>query len=174
MKRIITLLLALSLSVSLSAADLSWSPALEIDAGYKADGLQDYTASSFYAGIGIDPLSLLIDGRHNISLPFSVSYSTVGNEVDYERKQDEVIFGLEARYSYRFTELFSLGAGAGIKCQWHQGTSYLSASAGGSLIPSFSINDWFELSVPISAYGSRNDWSLAVGVGCVFRTKVDL
>lgn len=62
----------------------------------------------------------------------SVHYSTIGNEVNYERKQDEVIFGLEARYSYRFTDLFTLGAGAGVKAQWHLGTRYLSASAGGS------------------------------------------
>lgn len=60
----------------------------------------------------------------------SVHYSTIGNEVNYERKQDEVIFGLEVRYSYRFTDFFTLGAGAGVKAQWHLGTRYLSASAG--------------------------------------------
>lgn len=109
-----------------------------------------------------------IDGRHNLSLPFSVYYSTIGNEINYERKQDEVIFSLEARYSYRFTELFSLGAGAGIKGQWHLGTRYLSASAGGSIVPAFTVLDWLSLSVPVSVYGSRNDWSMTVGIGCVF------
>ena len=115
-------------------------------------GIQSRRASGLYLE--------LIPDRHY--------YSTIGNEINYERKQDEVIFSLEARYSYRFTELFSLGAGAGIKGQWHLGTRYLSASAGGSIVPAFTVLDWLSFSVPVSVYGSRNDWNMTVGIGCVF------
>lgn len=136
-------------------------------------GIQSRRASGLYLELIPDrhcPRAVFyeIDGRHNVSLPFSVYYSTIGNEINYERKQDEVIFSLEARYSYRFTELFSLGAGAGIKGQWHLGTRYLSASAGGSIVPAFTVLDWLSFSVPVSVYGSRNDWSMTVGIGCVF------
>ena len=150
MRKLAVLIIALLLPSLLVATELEWSPSVATEAAYKADGLQDY------------------DGRHNLSLPFSVYYSTIGNEINYERKQDEVIFSLEARYSYRFTELFSLGAGAGIKGQWHLGTRYLSASAGGSIVPAFTVLDWLSFSVPVSVYGSRNDWSMTVGIGCVF------
>ena len=169
MRKHAVLIIALLLPSLLAAAELEWSPSVAVEAEYKVDGLQDYTSSSFQTGLVLDPLSMEIDGRHNVSLPFSVYYSTIGNEVNYERKQDEVIFGLEARYSYRFTDLFTLGAGAGVKAQWHLGTRYLSASAGGSIVPAFDVLDWLSLSVPVSVYGSRNDWSMTVGIGCVFR-----
>ena len=168
MRKLAVLIIALLLPSLLVATELEWSLSVAAEAAYKADGLQDYTSSSFQTGIVLEPFSMEIDGRHNVSLPFSVYYSTIGNEINYERKQDEVIFSLEARYSYRFTELFSLGAGAGIKGQWHLGTRYLSASAGGSIVPAFTVLDWLSFSVPVSVYGSRNDWNMTVGIGCVF------
>ena len=158
----------------LPAAELTWKPVMGVSAAYKADGLQDYLSSSFQAGAEISLLSFSVDGRHGISLPFSVSYSTIGNEVDYVRKQDEVIFTLEARYSYRFTELLSLAAGCGVKGMWHLGTEYLSASAGGTLIPSFDLEDNISITVPVSFYGSRNDWSFSAGIGCMISVEVPL
>ena len=148
---------------------ISWEPSIGIEAGYKADGLQRFVSSSFYAELDIDLLALGIGGRHTVSLPVSVAYSSEGDEHSYERKQAEAITGFEARYAYRLTELFSLGIGAGMRFQWHLGTKYLSMSAGGSMIPAFRINDWLWITVPVSMYGSRNDWSLTIGAGASFR-----
>ena len=125
------ILIMLLLSAALPAeASVRWTPSISIEEGYKADWLQEYVSSSYYAELEADPIAIAI-GRHAISLPFSAAYSTVGSEHLWVRKQAEAVFTLEARYSYRFTDLFSLGIGCGIRGQWHLGTRYLSMSAGG-------------------------------------------
>ena len=163
------ILIMLLLSAALpAAASVRWTPSISIEEGYKADWLQEYVSSSYYAELEADPIAISI-GRHAISLPFSAAYSTVGSEHLWVRKQAEAVFTLEARYSYRFTDLFSLGIGCGIRGQWHLGTRYLSMSAGGSIVPGFRIQDWLWITVPVSVYGSRNDWSITAGAGISIR-----
>ena len=148
--------------------EIGWTPSLTAEAGYKGDRLQDFFGSSFYAELEADLLSMRI-GRHNISLPFSFGYASVSNESGYERKQEELLFTLEARYAFRFTDAFSLGIGGGIRGQWYLGTSHLAMYAGGSIIPAFGISDWLFITVPVSVYASANDINFTIGAGISFR-----
>ena len=167
MKKLSAITIMILASAMLMASSVRWSPSVGAYAGYKADGLQDYMSSSAAIGIELDLATISIDD-HTISLPFSIGYSTIGNEHDYVRKQAEMLLSLEARYFYRLSDLLSIGAGAGIRGQWHLGTEYLSMSVGGSLIPSFRILDSLSLTVPLSFYASRNDCSLMLGIGLSF------
>lgn len=167
MKKLIAATIMILLAAVLPASAVRWTPSVGAYAGYKADGLQDYMSSSVAIGVELDPASVSIEG-HTLSLPISFGYSPAGNEHGYVWKQAELLFSVEARYSYRITGLLSIGAGAGIRGQWHLGTEYLSVIAGVSLIPSFRILDPLSLTIPVSFYASRNDCSLQVGIGLSF------
>ena len=168
MKKVALIFFLFLVSIPLMASAV-WDPSFSAAAGYKADGLQKYLSNSLYFEIGIDPLAVRIDERHSLSLPFSVTYSGEGNEHLYERKQDELIFTLQALYSFRLSELLSLGAGAGVRTSWHLGSRYLSAAAGASLRASFHMTESVSIIVPLSFYASRNDWSLSLGAGVSVR-----
>ena len=167
MRKLLAVVIMIFVSAMLMASSVRWAPSVGAYAGYKADGLQDYMSSSATVGIELDLAAISIDD-HTISLPFSIGYSTIGNEHDYVRKQDEMLIAVEARYFHRLTNLLSLGVGAGVRGQWHLGTEYLSVSAGGSIIPSFRILDPLSLAIPVSFYASSNDCSLMIGIGFSF------
>ena len=147
---------------------VSWSPSIGAEAGWKADDL-GYFSNSFYADLDISLLSISVDGKHNVSLPFSFGYASEGNEYLFERKQEELLFAIEAVYSYRFSDLFSLGIGAGIRGTWHFGTRHLTIAAGGSVTPEFHVIDCLSIIIPVSIYGSGSSFTFTAGAGISYR-----